>query len=221
MQSLDQILDGVERIEADALTRFNQLARAVDAGEPIETATVVDVLRAAGRTKENLASVVRLLEKRRLLRKRINDIDRFRERSLELRRLVDEANVELEKHVAEHQERCRPLQSELSEIERRRMSWGDPQQELVRSCEDPELRRQMESLLRQRHLASEKLDQTRGNLRRAQAAVGGHDYVRFADERKKIDRWVDRAKKEFAEVESEISQLVQATDAVEASMQSW
>jgi hypothetical protein len=79
----------------------------------------------------------------------------------------------------------------------------------------------MDSLLTARHNASEKLSKARGNLRRAQAAVGNHDYLRFPDERKKIDRWVERAKKELETIDTEVAQLAKATNDLEEEMRNW
>jgi len=221
MSTIDSVLREVNQFEGDAEDQFQALARSIHAGEKPDTEDVVRVLRLADKTKDQLAGLVRTLQRRDNLRADIEETKNLAERNGELRQLIEEENKTLETAVAAHQAATRPLQYEMQVNQNRQLQLMNAERELFESCKSDPLRARLDSIMWQRKQNDQKQREARNNLHRAEAEVGGHDYVHFPDSKTKIDSWVKRAEQAVADLEKEAAELVRKNDAAVKAMRDW
>jgi len=218
---LDEILNDVTTLEGDAASQFEQLARSIHAGEKPTAAHVIDILRRAGKTKEDLSSRVWKFGRRDALMAKIREYDQRAAGIIDLRRLAEVGKEELEAHVAAHQAACRPLQIEISQNTDFLVQNGQLKQELFSDCDDPSLRSQFNAISSAIHECSQRIDKSRDSHDRAKSAVNSHNYAHFPDERTRIDAWVVRAKQELDDATGEQAELFEQRSAVEQAMRDW
>jgi|GEM_PF-6069901 hypothetical protein len=219
--ALDEVLESVSEFEGDASEQFEQLARSIHKGEKPTASRVIEVLRASGKTKENLSSLVSLLGRRDKCRAEMEEREQIVARNAELRAQVEAENAKLEAAVQAHQAACHPLQYEIQQNNQRQMQIGQPEAELFKSCECGSLKSQLTSITFQLESNARKRSEASDRLERARANRSGHDYQRFADSRKLIDERITRAQSEVTALAEESCRLVEKRTAIEQAMREW
>ena len=219
--TLDAVLESVNDLESNSAEQFEALARAIFAGEKPGAARVLDILRAAEKSKDDLSRLVRLLESRAQFRANIDELAKILERDAELRRLVEVENAKLEEHVVAHQAATRPLQTELAQNRDRKPDLSGMEQKLFQTCQDKSLksRLSLNQHYQQRNL--ERQSKAADSLHRAESQVGGHDYQHFPAERQRIDAWLVRAKAEHTAALQEAGELQEQGKQIERAMRDW
>lgn len=137
--TLEDSLAAVEGLRKADQDRFETMAREAADGQSPDPAELNRVLLSTGKDTGAFRSLVALFAKRTQLRQDIVTVQEANERQVELRAEIEKHNAELEKHVAAHQQACRPLQGEIGRLREVVQIKSGAERELYDTCPSEEL----------------------------------------------------------------------------------
>ena len=139
MTTLDDLLDGIEAAEGNAIERYEHLARQLHVGENVSPVDVSAVLKEAGKTPQDLRRLVALLTRCGAAAEH-RQAARLYDRNGELEQQIEMANADLEQAIAACRAKVQPLRNEIDANNIAIMRAGGAGHELLESCADPALR---------------------------------------------------------------------------------
>jgi len=222
MTALEEILDGVEQLETDALAAFEDLARRLQKGqEHVEPAEVAAVLKAAGKDRNDLRSFVKSLADRDQLRANIIERDRLAARNAALKAEIEAKVQAFEQQVEAHRTAVRPLRNEISSNNDTLSKLTGMEQKLFETCTCEALRDQLATVQFRQEQLRDKLGKASDSLHRMKSQIGSHNYVHFPGERARIDAAVARLSAEVDALAQEQAGTPAQVKAVVQAMREW
>ena len=110
------VFEDLSELEAKREAAFESTVEALVEGLTVDAQTVDQVVRDAGRTSKDLASIVDKRKRLKAAQAEVARLDDLLAERTELQQQISGANAELDRRVAEHQSKCLPLQHRISDI---------------------------------------------------------------------------------------------------------
>jgi hypothetical protein len=220
-ETINEVLSELSQAQNEAARRFEQLARAIAAGEPRDAADVLQVLQAAGKTRDDVATLTRLFERRAVLRDKLAESERLEQRNAELLAEIEAAGAKLQQAQREHAAAVQPLQFELLGNRQKQVATFLHQQELFNGCQSAELRarlRWIQHAQQQNEAARRDAD---ASLLQSENALRSRESRNSPQELERATERRERAGAALAECQSKAAELVAEADEVCRLMREW
>jgi len=173
---LDSVLE-IQRQRAEAAEQaFRDLVQALASNPkvPPSAESIDSILIASRHSVDDLATAVKLVQRRESLRQEIRDIDARQSDRAALVAKVEAANAELEAAKAKHRETTFPIQKEIDSIDQMHHNRQAAEREL-RSLIDDDAAEQIDQLGRQVQAAAKARDNQQRLVRELQSRLSSSD----------------------------------------------
>jgi hypothetical protein len=146
---LQKIRQAFKAQKVDHAQTVRDLVVAIADGKPVDPAHVAELLESAGQTPEHLAQAVELLTTRRCLKKRIEDGEAALRERASLDTAAEKAGAELKAAEEKHERTIGPIWERSRALDAIERGIANARTELDRTCNDPVLLGELESLSQQ------------------------------------------------------------------------
>jgi len=147
LMTLIQKIAGKQRErQSERHAAYRELVQDVAAGREPDADVVADVLRDNGKTLDDLQADVMLLERRREMRQKMDDVPKLAAERKRIEKQIAEADRVLDLAEQQHEQETSPLHFRPEEIKRETRDGDAAQRQLVDTCNDPTLLAEYQSV---------------------------------------------------------------------------
>lgn len=186
MATLEDTFAQIESLQKADLERFEALAREAADGQAVDPEELRRVMLSTGKDVAEFRNLVGVFNRRAELRQDIAFAEDAEKRVPKLQAEIEKHNEVLERAVAAHQEKCRPIQAEIRTLNDAINARADARHELVRSCPSAELKRKHDEASRQIQQISQEIDERTRTLGQIETEAAAHPETDYSHRLKSI-----------------------------------
>lgn len=212
--TLEECFAELEAMQKSDFATFDAMARNAADGRVPDPSELQRVLLSTKKDLAEFRALVGTFSRRAELRQAINFAQDAEKQIPALRADIERHNEELERHVAAHEEACRPIQTQIRSLTDAINEKADARRELFNSCPSSELRSKYEAAISDIHAASKAIENEKRNHRQIETDASHHPETNYESRLKSI-------RQRITELEERRTQLHADRDLIEEAMRSY